>query len=453
MAERVNVDVVVVGAGLAGLGAARAIVAAGKTVVVLEARDRVGGRVHGQTLSDGETVVEVGGQWIGPGQHLMARLNHELGLETFPTYDEGENLLRFGATQARYRGTIPRINPVTLADMAQAQTRFDRLARQVPLDAPWTAPKAERWDTMTFETWIVRNARTEKARSLLRLFSEAVFAAEPGDYSLLHALFYTHSGGGVDALAGVKDAAQQDRYVGGSQVVPIAMAEALGPGIVRTSAPVRRIEQRNDVVTVLADGLLVTAKRAIVAVPPALASRIDYDPPMPGYRDQLTQRVPAGSVIKCNVVYERPFWRDDGLTGQATGDQGPVKVVFDNSPPSGAPGVLLAFLEGAHARALGRVTPTQRRDAVVRSLVDFFGPQAAKVEEYVELDWSEEVWTRGCYGAHFPCGVWTQYGPALREPVGRIHWAGTETATIFVGYMDGALQSGARAASEVIAAG
>jgi monoamine oxidase len=453
MAERVNVDVVVVGAGLAGLGAARAIVAAGKTVVVLEARDRVGGRVHGQTLSDGETVVEVGGQWIGPGQHLMARLNRELGLETFPTYNQGANILRFGSTQGRYEGTIPRINPLVLADMAQVQTRLDRLARQVPLDAPWTAPKAERWDTQTFESWIVRNARTEKARALLRLYSEAVFAAEPGDYSLLHALFYTHSGGGVDSLAGVKDGAQQDRYVGGSQVVPIAMADALGPEIVRTRAPVRRIEQRGDVVTVLADGLLVTAKRAIVAVPPALAGRIDYDPPMPGYRDQLTQRVPAGSVIKCNVVYERPFWRAEGLTGQATGDEGPVKVVFDNSPPSGTPGVLLAFLEGAHARQLSRASAPQRRDAVVRSLVDFFGPQAAQVEEYVELDWSEEVWTRGCYGAHFPCGVWTQYGPALREPVGRIHWAGTETATVYVGYMDGALQSGARAASEVIAAG
>jgi monoamine oxidase len=99
------------------------------------------------------------------------------------------------------------------------------------------------------------------------------------------------------------------------------------------------------------------------------------------------------------------------------------------------------------------VSPSRRRDAVVASLVEFFGAEAAKVEEYVELDWSEEVWTRGCYGAHFPCGVWTQYGPALREPIGRIHWAGTETATIFVGYMDGALQSGARAASEVIAAG
>jgi monoamine oxidase len=451
--DRVAVDVVVVGAGLAGLNAARVLQAADRSVVVLEARERVGGRVHGRTLSDGRTVVEVGGQWIGPGQHRMIRLTDELGLETFPTYNEGENILRFGGSQARYRGTIPRISPLVLADMAQAQTRFDRLARRVPLEAPWAADRADDWDSVTFETWIQRNARTEKARSLLRLYAEAVFAAEPRDFSLLHALYYTHSGGGVDALAGVANGAQQDRYVGGSQRVPLALADELGSSVVRLGAPVRRIEQRGDRVTVLADGLLVSARHAIVAIPPVLAGRITYDPPLPAWRDQLTQRVPAGSVIKCNVVYETPFWRADGLTGQATGDEGPAKIVFDNSPPSGTPGVLLAFLEGEHARVLNRVSPQERRDAVVRTLVTFFGPRAADVVEYVELDWSEEPWTRGCYGAHFPCGVWTQYGPALRTPCDRIHWAGAETATVWNGYMDGALQSGARAAAEVLAEG
>src|SRR6476659_2584446 len=331
MVDRVTVDVVVVGAGLAGLSAARALQAAGRSVIVLEARSRVGGRVEGRTLSDGKTIVEVGGQWIGPGQHRMIRLSTDLGLETFPTYNEGENILSFGSTHARYTGAIPRISPLTLADMAQAQTRFDRLARRVPHEAPWAADRADEWDSITFESWIQRNARTDKARSLLRLYSEAVFAAEPRDFSLLHALFYTHSGGGVDALAGVRNGAQQDRYVGGSQRVPLRLAEELGSDIVRLGAPVRRIEQRADRVTVLADGVLASARHAIVAMPPVLAGRVHSDPPLPGYRDQLTQRVPAGSVIKCNVVYDTPFWRSDGLTGQATGDEGPVKIIFDNS--------------------------------------------------------------------------------------------------------------------------
>ncbi|MGH9034097.1 MAG: flavin monoamine oxidase family protein, partial [Acidimicrobiia bacterium] len=201
MAERIDVDVVVVGAGLAGLTAARRLVEAGQEAVVLEARERVGGRLLNHTLADG-TVVEVGGQWIGPTQLRMAKLAADLGLETFPTYNTGDHMLRFGTASARYRGTIPRISPLVLADMARAQSRFDRLARRVPLEAPWAADAASEWDAQTFATWIRRNLRTPKARALFELYSEAVFAAEPADFSLLHALFYTHSGGGVDILTG-----------------------------------------------------------------------------------------------------------------------------------------------------------------------------------------------------------------------------------------------------------
>ena len=448
MPERIEADVVVVGAGLAGLTAARELVAAGKEVVVLEARDRVGGRTLNHELSDG-TVVEVGGQWIGPTQLRMAKLVADLGLETFPTYGEGEHVLRFGTSHARYRGTIPRISPLVLADMGRAQAKFDRLAKRVPLEAPWAADRAETWDAQTFATWIRRNVRTAKARALFEIYSEAVFAAQPGDFSLLHALFYTHSGGGVDMLAGTRGGAQQDRFVGGSQLVALGLADQLGDRV-RLGAPVRRIDHRDDGVTVLAEGLLATGRDVVVAVPPALAARIDYQPVLPAYRDQLTQRVPAGSVIKCNVVYDSPFWRDDGLTGQATGDKGPVKVTFDNSPPSGSPGVLLGFLEGAHARRLNRMEPGARRAAVLASLAEYFGPRAKEPVDYVELDWSEEEWTRGCYGAHFPTGVWTQYGPALRAPIGHIHWAGAETATVWSGYMDGAVQSGERAAAEIL---
>jgi monoamine oxidase len=448
VAERIETETIVVGAGLAGLTAARRLVEAGHDAVVLEARNRVGGRTLNHSFSDG-TVVEVGGQWIGPTQRRMERLVRELALETFPTYNEGEHILQFGPTRARYRGTVPPISPLVIADMAQAQARFDRMAARVPLEAPWTAPHAETWDTQTFETWIRRNAVTAKARSLLRLYSAAVFAAEPGDFSLLHALFYTHSGGGVDMLAGTHGGAQQDRIVGGSQLIASGLAAQLGDRV-HLSTPVRRIEQRGDKVFVLGDAQLVVAERAIVAIPPTLAARIVYDPPLPAFRDQLLQRLPAGSVIKCNVVYDTPFWRDDGLTGQATRDRGPVKVTFDNSPPSGTPGIMLAFLEGEAARKLGRVHADERRLAVVESLAELFGPKARTPVDYVELDWSAEEWTRGCYGAHFPTGVWTQYGRALREPVGRIHWAGAELATVWAGYMDGAVQSGERAAAEVL---
>jgi monoamine oxidase len=450
MVQRLDADVCVVGAGIAGLIAARDLVAADRDVVVLEARDRVGGRVWNHSLGDG-TLVELGGQWIGPTQRRMGRLIRDLGLETFPTYNEGEHVLCFGGKRSRYRGTIPRLSPVVLADMAQAQTRFDRMASRVPLEIPWTAARAEAWDSQTFESWIRRNTVTRGARELFTLYAEAVFAAEPSDFSLLHALFYTGSGGGVDVLSGTRGGAQQDRVVGGSQLVPLGLADALGDRV-QLAQPVRRIDQTADAVTVHADGVDVAARHAIVAVPPVLAARIQYEPVLPAARDQLTQRLPMGSVIKCHAVYDEPFWRADGLTGQATGDRGPVKIVFDNSPPSGSPGVLLAFLEGAHARAQGRRTPTERRDGVLASLAELFGPRAARPSDFVELDWSAEEWTRGCYGAHFPTGVWTQFGPALRVPVGRLHWAGTETASVWNGYMDGAVQSGERAAAEVLAA-
>jgi len=449
MATRTDADVVVVGAGLAGLVAARELTRAGRSVVVLEARDRVGGRVLNHTFGDG-TVVEVGGQWVGPTQLRINRLITELGLETFPTYGEGEHLLLLRGEQIRYRGEIPRVSPLALADIGQSQLRFDRMARRVPLEAPWAADRAERWDGQTFESWIRRNTVTATARFFWETVVEAVFAAEPSDLSLLHALFYAHSGGGVDALIGTHGGAQQDRVVGGTQRIALGLAGQLGE-VVHLGVPVRRIEQDPDGVTVLGDDERVRAAHVVVALPPVLAGRVDYSPALPGPRDQLTQKVPAGSVVKVNVCYERPFWRDDGLTGQASADLGPVKVTFDNSPPSATPGVLLGFLEGAEARRWSIEPAADRRRAVLDCLARLFGPTARSPVDYVEQDWSAEEWTRGCYGAHLAPGVWTQFGPVLRAPVGRIHWAGAETATVWSGYMDGAAQSGERAAAEILA--
>ena len=283
---------------------------------------------------------------------------------------------------------------------------------------------------------------------MLRLAVRAVFAAEAADLSLLHFLFYSHSGGLLDRLLNVAGGAQESRVVGGSQVLASRVAERLGD-VVRLDRPARRIVQDGDGVTVESDAGGVRARRVVVAIPPTLAGRLDYEPALPSWRDQLTQALPMGSVIKCMAVYDEAFWRADGLTGQSTADEGPVELTFDNSPPSGRPGVLLGFVEGAHARRLSRVSASERRDAVVGSLVRAFGSRAAAPSEVLELDWSAERWSGGCYGAHLAPGVLTEFGPALREPCGRIHWAGTETATVWAGYMDGAVRSGERVAVEV----
>ena len=442
-------DVVVVGAGLAGLVAARELSAGGASVVVVEARDRVGGRVHNHDIGDGK-VVEVGGQWIGPTQDRLAALAAEFGVETFPTYGQGDNVMEYGGSLRRYSGAIARINPLVLIDFERAQRRLNRLARDVPLDAPWEAPNAARLDGQTAATWMRRNLATPPARTLLELGIEAVWAAQPEDLSLLHMLFYIHSAGGLEMLFGTEGGAQQDRFVGGSQLVPMRIAEALGEERLVLSAPVRRVEHSQDGVTVQADGHVLRGRRAVVAVAPTLAGRIAYDPPLPGYRDQLTQRMPLGTVAKCMAIYDEPFWRVEGLSGQGTSDRGPVRLTFDNSPPDGSPGVLLGFLEGRRARELGRLPEQERRTAVIDCFTRMFGPRARAPDAYVERLWAEEEWTRGCYGAHMPTGAWTSYGPALHPPLGPLHWAGAEYAHVWNGYMEGAVRSGEAAAAEVV---
>jgi monoamine oxidase len=445
-------EIVVIGAGLAGLAAARRLVAGGHEVTVVEARQRVGGRTEGLLLEDG-TPLELGGQWVGEGHTRMVELIGELGLSTFRTWnDEGRLLLDLQgkrSTMKPVKDAVPRLSPFALADLAQGLLRFGRLAARTDLQRPWLTPGAAVLDGQTWETWIRRNLRTKAGRAYFHIACEAVFAAEASDISLLHALFYAHSNADLGTLLAVDRGAQQDRVTGGSVRVAEVMAAALGERVV-LGRPVRRIEHDDGGVRVIArDGTQYRGDAVIVTLPPALAGRLEYDPPLPSWRDQLTQRMPAGSVIKAYAIYPEPFWRSAGLNGQAASDTGPVKVTFDNSPPSGTPGVLMGFVEGKEARAWARRSQAERQEAVTGCFVRYFGPQAARPQQYVERDWMAEEFTRGCYGAHFAPGTWTSYGEAWRAPAGRIHWAGAECAPQWNGYMEGAVRSGEAAADTV----
>jgi monoamine oxidase len=442
-----RVDVIVVGAGLAGLAAASDLAHAGHSVVVLEARDRVGGRTLNHPVGHGE-VVEVGGQWIGPGQdRIMARAK-AMGIKTFKTYTKGNQVFDYLGKQTHFSGLIPPLPAADAADFATLLSKLVQLTGTVPVDKPWTAPDALALDGQTLETWKLANSSTPGARFLFDLVTESVFAAEPRDLSLLHALFYYRSGNGVINLSSTAGGAQDSRFVGGSQLVSIRMAERLGKRVV-LNAPVRSITHSGRAVTVTTDAGTWHGRAVIVAMAPTMAGRLDYDPPLPAPRDQLTQRVPQGSVIKYEAVYPTPFWRADGLSAYANSDRSPIRLTYDNSPPSGRPGVLLGFVTGSDARALTTMGAGARRKAVLGAFTRLFGAKATHPRMLIEHNWSEEPWTRGCYEGYLPPGVWTDYGHALRTSIGRIHWAGTETSEKFMGYMDGAVRSGEQAASEV----
>jgi len=443
-----QVDVVVVGAGLAGLIAARDLLAANVSVLVLEARNRVGGRLLNHALANG-SVVELGGQWVGPTQDRVLALAEELDLGLFPTYAEGEHFLAMDGSVKRYVGEDFALPEEALTDVGETWEHLQKMADEVPLDGPWRAAKADAWDAQTVDTWLVPNAKTETGLGYWRTMVPALFSAETAEMSLLHFLFYCRSGGTLDRLVATHGGAQESRLEGGSQQLALRLGDRLGDAV-RLNSPVSAIRQDDRGVEVAYDDGGVRAGRAIVALPPTLAGRIRYSPALPPLRDQLTQQVPMGYVTKVQIAYPEPFWRAEGLSGSVFSLDDEVSVIFDNSPPDLGCGVLLGFLEGRHARRAGKLPPEERKELVLSVFAKFFGPRAAAPAEYVERDWAAEEWSRGCYGGRFGTGAWTGYGEALREPVGRVHWAGTETAEAWNGYMDGAVRSGERAAREVL---
>lgn len=452
-------DVAIVGAGLSGLTAARDLINAGKSVVVLEARDRVGGRVLNAHLKNGG-ITELGAEFVGPTQDHVLKMIKSLGLKTFDTYNTGNNTLWHNGTRGTYPSVagslgVPPLDTASLLQALDAQTKLDSLAATINVSAPWTHPSALEWDGMTFGTWLSNVTTLPQARFLMDLFATSVFSAESDELSFLYTISYIASAGNetsvgtLERLSSTADAAQAKRVEGGTQMIAIKLAESLGMHNIKFNAQVRSITKSSNGYDI-GGNYPVSAKKVVVAMSPPLASRIEYYPLLPAVRDQLTQRMPMGSLGKAIAVYKTPFWRSDNLNGQVLSDSGIIRATFDNSPSDGSFGALMGFIEADEMRQFDGQSEDAVKAAVIESLINYFGPQASNVTEFVLQRWDNERFSRGGPVAYGPPTVLTKYGPALRDPVDGIHFAGTESAPYWTGYMDGAIRSGERAASEIL---
>jgi monoamine oxidase len=444
----IQTDVVIIGAGYAGISAASKLHEASKNFLILEARDRIGGRVETHLLQESNAIIELGAQWIGPSQNNMWDLVRKHQVETFDGYDSGKNIYHYKNKTSTYKGTIPKMSPFALIDLGIAMSRLNKMTAKINLTTPWTSPNAKLLDGMTMDTWIRKNIFTKEAQKSMHTGFETIFACQASEISLLHFLFYCHSGDNLDTLLAVTGGAQQTLFKKGAQY--LLEQEALPfKDKIHFNQAVKQIQQSESSTVIFTDELEITASKVIVAIPPALCQKIYFEQSLPQRKVQLFQRMPMGAAMKCYVIYETPFWRDLGFSGQIVSDRSPFHVSFDCTKPGGK-GIFLFFVEGQYARDFIELPESKRKEMVLNEMRYYFGEKALNPLEYKDRCWTEEEYSGGCYAGNFTPGSWTQFGSVLRTPNGNIHWAGTETATKWCGYMDGAIESGYRAAEEVL---
>jgi monoamine oxidase len=437
-----EVDVVIVGAGLAGLSAAWELTKRKINIAVIEAMDRVGGRVHSFQTKDAVTV-DLGAQWIGRHQRRMRALAKEFRLPLVKTYIKGKTTYDLRGTIEKIEGEHPPLSPEGLSDLFQLKCKIERLVAELPEQDIWNSPLAKELDTYNLDAWIQTNMLTEEGRNFFNLFAE-VMCVELSEPSALDLLWCLKTSGGFQRVL----TAEEEWFSEGAYTLALKMADAMKDNIY-VSTPVNRIQYSENGVLVFAEKEVWKAKKIIVAVPPTTSGHIEYHPPLPTGRGILTEKINQSSIVKMILIYDKPFWREEGLNGHAQSDRGLVRLVVDSSPMDGRKGVLTVLSGGRYAHKLARLEKQHRKQVVLKEIGFLFGPKAEQPIEFYDKDWTEEPWIRGGYAAHFPPGIITSLGEWLHQPIGPIHWASTETADEWKFYMEGAIQSGERAAKEV----
>jgi len=448
--EHLERDVVVIGAGATGLTAATRLRDAGRSVVVLEARDRVGGRLLTDEI-DGQ-MYEVGGQWVSPDQTALIDTIERLGLDTYERYREGESVYVGADGEAkRFTGDIFPASAHTEGEIERLIALLDELVASLDVAAPWAHPRAAEFDHVSFRTWLEQQSDDAEARDNIALFIADAMLTKPAHaFSLLQALLMAASAGSFSNLVDA-DFILDRRVIGGLQQVPLRLAAQLDADDLRLSQPVRGIRYSDDGATVTTDDLSVSARHVIVAVPPNLYSRIDYSPPLPRLRQQALQHQSLGLVIKVHASYPTPFWRDAGLSGTAFSPYQIVHEAYDNSNFGEQRGTLVGFVSDEKADALFRLPAGERRARILASLAEYYGPEALDPVVYYESDWAAEEWTQGAYAASFDLGGLTRYGAMQLEPVGPLRFGSSDTASEGYQHVDGAIRVGQRLAAEILA--
>ncbi|XP_033099699.1 amine oxidase [flavin-containing] B-like [Anneissia japonica] len=447
-------NIIVVGAGISGLCAANYLKDNGCDVILLEARDRVGGRTL--TFRDPSVdYVDLGGAYVGPTQNRILRVANEVGVKPYVVRDAEKSVWLQNGKRYEFNGFMPKFwNPLIWLDVNSIIREIDRIGETIPLDKPWDCPNAEELDNMTWKEWVLKHAWTSTAKTYFLASSPFHVTTEPHEISALYFLWYIAQCNGFNRINGVENAAQSNKFIGGSQLISERLCDRLDQNHVILSSPVTQIQQTDEGVQVSTlDGKSYSGSAVILAMPPSMTQRITFSPPLPSLRNQLIARSPMGSVIKCITYYEKDFWFDKGLSGNiwSFDSSSPVLWSIDDTKPDNTHPALMNFLEGNKARSVCYDSKENRRDMICKFYAKAFQSQEAlKPINYMEMDWMAEPYSGGCFTTVYSTGVLTKFGREIARPFGRVYFAGTETATQWSGYMDGAVEAGERAAREVL---